>query len=229
MRWKLPVDIQVIIPDEKWAVLKKYSGLPDEARPIIDEIITLYREHRPSEREAASPAALRSQILVARKQLEKLVINISRLGHTEDTVDAISLTCTGRTQKERTRTALKLIGKEIRELIRLGSHLKHAEQLIPKSTPGPRSHVLHFTINLLNAVLIHYTGKKLTRGTKEHSRGPAVFAAEVLRLADPQIKHPDIAVNKTLNLIKNDLIEWDDEAMAILRKNIEGARQRELP
>ena len=226
MRWNLPVQFEPIISDEKWVELKKLSGLPDEFRLLIDELINIYQQHRPDEVDGPRPGVVRAQILATEKHLEKLIIKLVMLEHTEDAVDAFAETCIGNTQKERTKSALKIIAKQLRELNKLGNQLADAANCIPKGKRGPRSQVLHFTFNLLNAALVHYTGKKLIRGTKGHTYGPAAFAAEVLRLADPQIKSPQAAITKAWDLIKNDLIEWDDEFMATQKRKLESRKKK---
>jgi hypothetical protein len=226
MRWNLPIQFEPVISDEKWVKFKKLSGLPDEARLYIDELINIYRQHRPDEVEGPSLGVVRAQILATEKHLEKFIIKLVMLELTEDAVDAIAETCIGNTKKERTKSALKIIAKQLRELNKLGNHLADAANRIPKGKRGPRTQVLQFTFNLLNATLVHYTGKKLIRGTKDHTYGSAAFAAEVLKLADPQIKSPQAAITKTWNLIKNDLIEWDDEFMATLKRKFESRKKK---
>jgi len=151
-------------------------------------------------------------------------VSIYELGHTPHAVDILQDTYSGNDARTRRSKALKNIAKEMRELGMLHQRLKDAVAIAAAiGKRGRRSGILHFTINKLNAILVHYTGKKLVRGTKENTYGPAAFAAEVLKLADGQIPNPAGVVS---NLIKNYVTTWDGELMAIVKERLEAHRIR---
>ena len=159
---------------------------------------------------------VKNQLSSVEKEVKKLVICLAALGHTPDAVDALAVTCVGNTQQEAIKNALKLIAKQIRELIKLGSHLKYAADMQKTGTHNLK--MSDIALDLLNGVLVHFTNQKLARTEKKTTDGPKLFAIEVLKLADPQIKNPKATVETFVKKARRhktgaiDFLKWFGES-----------------
>lgn len=58
----LPVNVRPVISDEKWETLSRLSGLPNEARRYVDELIVILQENTPDELAMEPPAATRKHL-----------------------------------------------------------------------------------------------------------------------------------------------------------------------
>jgi hypothetical protein len=51
-----------VAADETWAEWRRLSGLPDEARDLINEVIAVYREHnKPEDKSVETPKSPNTQ------------------------------------------------------------------------------------------------------------------------------------------------------------------------
>ena len=90
MRWWLDkINVEAVIADERWTVMRRQSGLPDDCRSSIDGLICWYRMHRAQEiKEEPVPY---SGVLLkqAAKQVRRTMQTLRDLQSSADAYDSV--------------------------------------------------------------------------------------------------------------------------------------------
>ena len=198
-RTKFVAPQPVLLTDEQWAEIARYSGLPSEARSEIVQVIDHYRSQQAHSEARKMPAELRAELDRLRKNAEALVVNLAEGFHDPDFYSALifsrrpSIGWTPRTGPVADEVALQRIMSAVRELQRLSDWLVLARARVPRGKQGAkrRSGPAYIAAEILDQILAKHTGKNLTRSKKRDET--AEYVKTVLRIADPDIGNGTIA------------------------------------
>ncbi len=193
-----PKDPEVVEPlsDAEWNELRKFSGLPDEARASIDGVIRFLHKAPSLQHPRIAPTRLAGKAITsAKKAFSRLPTILDRLIETrayrslvrplefgpDNNVSGIVLS----------RDELTRLREEVRALADM---LEVAEKRLPKFKPGRHAGHLGEAIRALNELMLEATGKAMN--TAKHGTGDKIdfvtFVRKVTKKARMRVKDSTI-------------------------------------
>jgi hypothetical protein len=216
LRLSLPVEFDEGVDDDSWRALVELSGLKDEARPCVDEIIALYRQHQHQPR-GRQPRHLREFFEKLCDDALRLGAGLKRISEDEELLDGFADAFVRKrdTTKAGRARAKEFLAKTNSHVNSAWYHLSIATILISPGKSGRKTgELLRECLNFLNLIALLFRNRRITLSNDDKS-----FAIAVMRLADPKLKDATIE-----NVIRDGLKKWDDDARRILRGNIRRRR-----
>lgn len=216
----LPVQIEQIITNEQWAKLARLSGLPDEARPGINEAITVHRKNRPDELEMSPPAETRKRLDDLRDQVLALKTALTRINDDRALLWACATASEGEDTSAKEASAKAVLADADVVLGKASTFLEKASTSIERGKTGRRVEVPSTVIHFLHLILLSFTGKGITLEKRRTGDDYSTweFTTAVLKLTgDHTLKESTIR-----NTIRN-LPKWTHEEAAYLLGFIEEA------
>lgn len=190
-----------VFEDEEWQTLKVLSGLPDDAREDVEQVVHFLAKRPPLEKHPLS------EIPAARKNIPKTIKSSSRALSDVDTLIGSGVHFLWRPLKVGPQNDASAVGvkHEILQLrdsmARIKSDLEYSETRLRYAPQGrPREHKA-IAIHELDRIVFEATGRHLDQ--KKRSRDDGVwlseFAYQVFRKANPELE-----VHTITNLIKEE-------------------------
>jgi hypothetical protein len=188
------------ISDEKWRQLKCLSGLPDEARSDVEQILRFLRE-RPS---LKHPLATEAQ--VSRRNMRQAIRGFDCA---LEGVDAL-IGCGAHLVYRPLQTGphndfcalgvqdkIVVLRKQMSDVL---NDVRYSERRLPGTRPGHPGGHLREAVTILNHILIERTGRGLDQ-KKRGADGVSLleFALETFRIVEPKI-----TIGRIQNLVKRE-------------------------
>jgi hypothetical protein len=209
----LPVEIEWIITNEQWGKLARLSRLPDEARPGINEGITVHRKNRPDELGMRAPAETRQDLDDLRDQALALKTALTRINDDPALLWASTTASEGEDASTKEANAKAVIADADLVLGKVSTLLEKASTSLERGKTGRRVEVPRTVIHFLHLILLSFTGKGITLDKRRTGDDYSTweFTIEVLKLTgDHTLKESTIR-----NTIRN-LPNWTQEEAAYL-------------
>jgi len=247
------IDLAVVpesLPEDLWREMVRLSGLPDEARPHVEEIIAIYKHNRELESNQIPGRDLRKALAEMEKCATKLLKEmrpitkggpLARSWHRAHAMNS-TVTASDVFIVDLERSAEEIVNASVghsptgpaQTVQRLDQFYDEVENFAAlcaigrmiafPDKSGRRVEVLHTCINFLNIVLLSFTGRPLTRAkTNRLGYGPRDFALKVFARGDKTITKATIT-----NAIKNHLTAQSIDNLARWRAHFQAQRLRLL-
>jgi hypothetical protein len=185
---------RVNLSEQQWIAIRNASGLPDEARPRIEQLLTYYRAFQDVSARQPRAGQTRSELLQIAKRAEKLITAIvseipaalhrpqvkadilaalmlptSRTsGHGDEGAPGTSTAGIGFGDPA-TRHALELLYGRVLTVEQLRTWFENAARSLPKETKGARRAAENhqWLVRQLDAILTEYTDRRISRSYKD--------------------------------------------------------------
>lgn len=177
------------ITDKQWAHIVACSGLPPEARSLIERAIAQYKIFDQALQRTAPPGTTRKSLAELATKIEALSVELEGVAENPLAIVGLALAIEdgeGNVARQaEVRNRLKAADTKLRTL----SHwLKSASARVAVGRPGAHGAAVKNSlfVKTLNDVLLQFTGKGISRSGKGRPT-PRDFVQAVFRVADPGV------------------------------------------
>jgi hypothetical protein len=180
------------ITETQWNRIAELSGLPQDARPEIQDCIGLYRQLR---RDAEHEYPRLSKMLSATRDREnKALENLRRIVANRNFLPTLAMGLDGQDEipEKELGSIRDWLEQTCEEKQKLVDWYKSALERLHHRKRGPKGgrSSLFSRVYLLNAALDTYTGAKLSRSKRRtDGRNYFDYVLEVCRIAEPSLRH----------------------------------------
>jgi hypothetical protein len=205
------VTLEGHLTEEEWKVLEALSGLPLQARVLIQDAVDLYMI-RIGTGKGLAPTALRERVARIGAQTKQLMAEMNVFS-TYEGFPAFARTGTEEDLIDRNQNANNFLQALHAQLKEFHSRLETIGDSVSPGKPGPKGQPLTELLNALNTIVVYYMGKRLNRAKRDKKTGIGLcdFAIQVCRAADPTITPSTV-----MNVIKDKLDVVDRLAIMLL-------------
>jgi hypothetical protein len=234
--------------------MSRLSRLPDAARPHVEEIIAIYKHHKEPESNRTPGRDLRKLLGDMNKCATNLLTQMGAFRHEDRLLlswhyahamalnpriaESEAILIDPNLSDEEVRNAfvadspirsietVQQFAQIYYEVQKFAEFCALAKSVLFRDKPGRRVEVLHMCVNLLNVVLLSFTGKPLSQAAKNRlGYGPCDFAWKVFERADQAlsratVKDKPLTRATVRNVIKNHLVDQSSGDLAKWREHI---------
>jgi|SRR5580692_1236869 hypothetical protein len=178
------------LTDAAWQKISEKSGLPNEARPKIDEALHLYKSWQQAKRHIKPPSVTREDLRTLAKKLDQAAEQLSSVLSNQRAkvtlIDATIKASAGAVLKH--EEAESSVEGWVSQIEDMRAKILHAEKWIAGGRRGDWEQALALTmfVQKLDQILFEFTGKNIDRSYKGHQTSRDYLTA-VCKVADREI------------------------------------------
>jgi hypothetical protein len=178
MEWVEIKDIK--FTDKQWNDINRHIHLLDEARPLIERMVSIYPFHKRNHEGAQTRKEALAEIEILKKKTDSLKYSFSKIGHRSYYALLDSGVNMDSQSKRQIWNSRFCVLEEILAAVDRAEKDVHTQKPAKR---GPKSSALNILVKQLNNLVLQHCGYELDRGSKSRQ-----FLALVVSVIDKDVK-----------------------------------------